>query len=158
MIRLAIATGAALAALAALATPAEAQQHADCAVLEIKASNDGKGVDPALRPLEKKLKRPPFSAWKSFKLLKRHAKKVARMKELNLALVSGGRMSLLYRDASSDSKSKTRLRLSLTLDDKDGKRKLDLTIKLDSGDYYLIGGDSLEDGSTYILATSCKVP
>lgn len=156
MIRLAAITTAALLATLAAAPLAHAEDKASCTVLEIEASNSGKGIDKALQPLAKKLKKPPFSAWKSFKLLKRHQRNVVRMKAFTLKLVNKGKMSLLYRDASGSAHNKTRLRLSLTLDDAKGKRKLDLTIKLDSGDYYLIGGDPLKDGGTYILATSCE--
>lgn len=156
MIRLAAITTAALLATLLAVPAAGAEESAECTVLEIKASNDGSKIDPALRPLAKKLKRPPFSAWKRFELLKKHEREVQQMKSLNLRLINKGKMSLLYRDADSDKNKKTRLRLSITLDDASGKRKLDLTIKLDSGDYYLIGGDPLKGGGTYILATSCK--
>jgi hypothetical protein len=132
-----------------------AAANADCQILEIKASNDGDGVDPALRPLARKLKKPPFSSWKAFKLLKQHARSVERMKALNLGLVTGSKLALLFRGASGGQASKTRLRLTFTLDDKNGKRKLDGTINLDSGDYSLIGGDTFE-GGTYIVAVSCK--
>lgn len=160
MIRLAtaIATLALLALAGAGDAHAQGGDRADCTVLEIRASNDDGGIDPALRPVAKKLKRPPFSSWKSFRLLKKHSRQVVKMKALELRLVSGGRMALLYRESVPAKKNKTRLRLSLTLDDKNGKRKLDLTIKLDSGDYHLIGGDPLEGGATYVLATSCSAP
>ena len=140
-------------------TPAAAAvSTAACQIFEIKASNEGEGVDPALKALSHKLKKPPFSSWKSFKLLKRHDKTVEKMKALNLDLVTGSKLALLFRGASAAQPNKTRLRLTFTLDDKNGKRKLDGTINLDSGDYSLIGGDSIEGGGTYIVAVSCKAP
>jgi hypothetical protein len=138
--------------------PPPAPATAECQILEIKASNDGDGVDPELKPLARKLKKPPFSSWKAFKLLKRHDKTVEKMKALNLGLVTGSKLALLFRGASGGQTHKTRLRLGFTLDDKTGKRKLDGTISLDSGDYSLIGGDSIEGGATYIVAVSCKAP
>ncbi|HYU14989.1 MAG TPA: hypothetical protein VEL05_02915 [Candidatus Acidoferrum sp.] len=131
---------------------------AECSIFEIKATSEEGGVDPALRPLAKKLKKPPFSSWKSFKLLKKHDKTVEKMKALNLGLVTGSKLALLFRGASGGQASKVRLRLTFTLDDKTGKRWLDGTINIDSGDYSLIGGDSIEGGGTYILAVTCKVP
>ena len=131
-----------------------AADQAACKIFEIKATNEPGGVDPALRPLAKKLKKPPFSSWKTFHLLKRHDQVLQRMKQLDLKLVTGSRMGLLYREKSGGTKTKVRLRLSFTLDDKHGKRKLDGTINVDSGDYYLIGGDEVE-GGTYIVAVSC---
>jgi hypothetical protein len=136
----------------------EASSTADCQIFEIKASNEGGGVDPALRALARKLKKPPFSSWKSFKLLKSHDRKVEKMKALNLALVTGSKLALLFRGVSGGPSSKPRLRVTFTLDDKSGKRKVDGTINLDSGDYSLIGGDSIEGGGTYIVAVTCRVP
>jgi hypothetical protein len=135
-----------------------AATSAECQIFEIKASNDEGGVDPALRPLARKLKKPPFSSWKTFKLLKKHDKTVEKMKSLNLELVPGSKLSLLFRGASGGQPSKTRLRLSFALDDKNGKRKFDGTLNLDSGDYSLIGGDSIEGSGTYMLAISCRTP
>lgn len=157
-----LAVALALAALCLAAAPAAAQESApsktaQCQVYEIKASSEGGGIDPALKVLERKLKKPPFSSWKTFKLLKKHDRQVEQMKALSLPLVPGGKMSILYRDRSDAAGKKPRLRLSFTLDDETGKRVLDGTIKLDSGDYYLIGGDELEGGGTYILAVSCAV-
>lgn len=145
------------------ASPADAQAEqqlpaassADCRIFEIKATNEEGGVDPALRALARKLKKPPFSSWKTFKLLKKHEKQVEKMKALNLGLVTGSKLALLFRGVSGGQPSKSRLRLTFTLDDKSGKRKLDGTINLDSGDYSLIGGDSIEGGGTYIVAVSC---
>jgi hypothetical protein len=154
---LACAMSIALAARGAVAQKKdESPPTAACEIFEIKASNDEGGVDPALKPLGRKLKKPPFSSWKSFKLLKRHDKSVERMKALNLGLVTGSKLALLFRGASGGQTNKTRLRLTFTLDDKNGKRKLDGTINIDSGDYSLIGGDSIEQGGTYIVAVSCK--
>ncbi len=156
---------AVLVALAAGARAAHAQGGdappagtAECQIFEIKASNEGEGVDPQLKPLARKLKKPPFSSWKAFKLLKKHDKTVEKMKALNLPLVTGSKLALLFRGASGGQENKTRLRLTFTLDDKSGKRKLDGTINLDSGDYSLIGGDTIEGGGTYIVAVSCKTP
>ena len=156
MKRLVISTAAALLVFAA-AGQVHAQERADCTVLEIKASNEGKGIDGALKPLAKKFKKPPFSSWNTFKLLKRHQKAVQQMKEASFKLVPGGNMSLLFRSVTSSKNKKDRLRLTFTIDDKKGKRKLESTMNLDSGDYYLIGGDSLGDDSVYILATACRV-
>ena len=135
-----------------------AADSAPCSILEIEASNGKESVDPELKPLGRKLKKPPFSSWKTFKLLKKHQVSLQRGKQLSQALVTGARMGLLYRDKSDTEGKKVRLRLAFTLDDRNGKRKLDGTIKLDAGDYYLIGGDELKGGGTYIVAVSCKAP
>ncbi len=140
--------------------PPQQPQQVDCTIFEIAASDGKPEVDPALRPLQKKLKKPPFSSWKTFKLLKKHDKTAVRMKALNLPLTTGSKLSLLYRDQSANQGKKVRLRLTFTLDDKNDKRKVEGTLNLDSGDYSLIGGDwdKLADGATYIVAVSCRVP
>jgi len=137
-----------------------APQQVDCTIYEMAASSDKPAVDPALRPLQKKLKKPPFSSWTSFKLLKKHDEQAVKMKALVLPLYTGSKLSLLYRDTSSSQGKKVRLRVTYTLDDKNGKRKLNSTLNLDSGDFSLIGGDwdKLPDGATYIVAVSCRVP
>jgi hypothetical protein len=163
---LGLATAFLLAPVAAGSGTAEAQgggekqqapSSAACQIFEINASNGEGGVDPALRVLARKLKKPPFSSWKTFKLLKKHEKEVERMKALNLSLVTGSKLALLFRGASGG-QNKSRLRLTFTLDDKSGKRKLDGTINLDSGDYSLFGGETIEGGGTYIMAVSCTAP
>ena len=137
-----------------------APQQVDCTIYEMAASTGKPDVDPALRPLQKKLKKPPFSSWTSFKLLKKHDQQAVKMKALVLPLVTGSKLALLYRDQVADPGKKLRLRVTYTLDDKNGKRKLNSTLNLDSGDFSLIGGDwdKLQDGATYIVAVSCRVP
>jgi hypothetical protein len=150
-------------AAATQATPVQqpaAPQQVDCAIYEMAASNGTPAVDAALKPLSKKLKRPPFSSWKTFKLLKKHDQQAVRMKALNLKLATGSKLSLLYRDQNAAQGKKVRLRVTFTLDDKNDKRKLNSTLNLDSGDFSLIGNESdkLADGATYIVAVSCRVP
>lgn len=151
---------AANAATQAPAKPPAPPQQVDCTIYEMAASSGKPAVDPALRPLVKKLKRPPFSSWTTFKLLKNHQKDAVRMKALTLPLTTGSKLSLLYRDQSASQGKKVRLRLTFTLDDKNDKRKLNGTLNLDSGDFSLIGNESdkLPDGGTYIVAVSCRVP
>ena len=128
---------------------------AECGIFEIEAKNDKAHVDPALKPLARKLKKPPFSSWKAFRLLKKHNQRLAKMKALSMGLETGGKMSLLYRDKSGGGDKKVRLRMTVQMDDKEGKRKLDGTLKIDSGDYSLIGGEELAGGGTYIVAITC---
>ena len=45
----------------------------------------------------------------------------------------------------------------MTLDSAAGKRKADITLKVDSGDYTLVGQDAGKDGSSRLLAISCAV-
>lgn len=128
-----------------------------CDVLEIEASSQEGGIDKALAKIGNKLKRPPFSSWKSFKLIKKHNPVLTVMHAKKVTLDKGGNLTMLYRDRVDTKGKKTRLRLSFTVDSKDGTRLSDVTIKLDSGSYYMSGGRPLKDGGTYILAASCSV-
>lgn len=130
---------------------------ADCEVFEIKATNDSGGIDAELKPLERKLKKPPFSAWKTFKLVKKHSVKAALMKAVSLKLSAGGTLGLLYKERSDAKGRKSRLRVVMTLDDAKGKRKADITLKFDSGDFSLVGQDAGKDGSSRVLAIRCSV-
>ncbi len=159
MIRLAVSLIALIAALVVASPEVLAEDSAACSLYEIKASNDEGGIDKALKPLEKLLKKPPFSTWKSFKLLKKHDGELVRMKARTFKLASGGKVTLLFRDViaagKNKKKSKPRLRLTLTLDGKDGKRKAEVTIKIDSGDFNVTGNS--EGKEMLILATTCTL-
>lgn len=130
-----------------------------CTIYEIRASSDKAGIDAELSGLKHKLKKPPLSSWTSFKLMKKHQKTAGLMKAVDVGLVPGGKLSLLYRDRQDEANKKPRLRFGFTLDDKGGKRQLDGRVRFDSGEYTLIGnGSELADGATYLLAVTCSVP
>lgn len=130
---------------------------ASCTVFEIKASSGEGGIDKALAPITAKLKKPPFSAWKTFKVTKKHSITAPHIKAVSLSLVSGGKLGLLYKERNDAKGKKPRLRIAMTLDDVGGKRKADITLKVDSGDYTLLGRDAGKDGSSNLLAISCSV-
>ena len=134
-----------------------AADEASCNVLEIEANSKDGGIDKSLKQIEDKLKKPPFSSWKSFKLIKKHTPKLVLMHAKTVSLAKGGKLSMLYRDRVDTKGKKTRLRLSFTIDDSEGSRQSDVTIKLDSGTYYMSGGRPLKNGGTYILAAACSV-
>jgi hypothetical protein len=132
-------------------------ESANCSVFEIRASNNGEGIDKELKPLEKKLKKPPFSAWKTFKVVKKHSTTIEQMKPSTIKLSDGGKLGLLYKDRADAKGRKPRLRVGMTLDNAQGKRKLELILKVDSGDFSLVGRDAGQDGSSSVLAIRCLV-
>ena len=147
-----------LAVLVGTHSPAQAQKAgaAACSFIEIKATNDAGGIDPKLSKLEGKLKKPPFSAWKTFSSLAQHTRRLNAMKVETIALELGGKLSVQLREHSKVAGKKDRVSLSLTLDDKRGKRALDSTVSVDAGDYVVIGYP-LPDGNGHLLAMTCKV-
>ena len=75
-------------------------EEANCTVFEIKATSGEGGIDAELKPITSKLKKPPFSAWKTFKVVKKHSAKAALMKAVSLGLADGGKLGLLYKERS----------------------------------------------------------
>jgi hypothetical protein len=150
---------AAAALVLAGATPAaHADTGASCTVLEIEAStSDAPSVDPDLRPLERKLKKPPFSSWNTFKRLGSHDLVLQMMKAGSLGLTQG-KLELLLREATAGGSKKPRVSLGLTLDDQDGKRVIDTKLVVDAGAWLAVGR-SLKGKENHgqIVALTCKL-
>lgn len=150
-----LASAAALALTLLLGTAVAEADPVACSVLEIEASTSAApAVDPELRPLEKKLKKPPFSSWNTFKRLGSHAVSLEPMKATTLTLVHG-KAGLLLREVTARDKKKARVALGITLDDADGKRVLDSKVAVDAGDF-LVVGRSLRGGNGQLVALTCK--
>jgi hypothetical protein len=146
-----------VAPIVASAADARADGPVACTVLEIEAStSDAPAIDAELKPLERKLKKPPFSSWNTFKRLGgTHAITLEPMKAGSLNLVHGKAALLLREVTVRDNKRKARIQLGITLDDGDGKRVLDSKVAVDAGDY-LVVGRSLRGGKGQLVALTCK--
>jgi hypothetical protein len=145
----------ALAGSAAGERAARAEEAA-CEILEVAATTQDPagGIDAELKPLARKLKKPPFTSWNTFKLLARHAKQLTLLKAESVPLTVG-QASVLYRQRSTASGKKDRLELAITVDGKDGKRMLDTKVNIDAGDYFLIGQNA-QGNDGLILAFTCR--
>ncbi|MCG8421012.1 MAG: hypothetical protein MJE77_24080 [Proteobacteria bacterium] len=152
---LAIVIMAAAVLLGAGATSSALAQTANCSFLEIEASNKEGGIDGKLKPLAKKLKKPPLSSWKSYKLVAKHDKSLARMKPEDIRLTLGGKLSALLRRQGNSQGQKTRFEVSITIDNKSGKRAVDSTINVSSGDYLIFAFDVTSERGN-LLAFTCK--
>ena len=143
------------AAFAVAGSPAAAENNkVTCDVIEIHASTAAAPKIPdELKPLSKKLKKPPFSAWNNFKVLSRASKDIENLKSVQLKL-SMGQASLLVRDLKQGAK-KLRVALTVTVDDQNGKRVLDTKVNADAGDY-LVVGRSLGESEGHLLALTCR--
>jgi hypothetical protein len=115
--RLAIA--AAAIGLVAFAAPARAEIA--CTVLEIEAATAATpSIDPKLRPLERKLKKPPFTSWNSFQQLGTTQLGLDLQKSASAALVHG-KINLHVRDVIERPGKRARLQLGIALDDGNGQ-------------------------------------
>ncbi len=141
----------AVAALAFAPRPARADVTADCDFLEISArSGDKPAIDGELKPLEKKLKKPPFSAWNQFKLLGHAQKPLAKKKPEPIGLKTGSATATLIETVD-----KSKVRLTVTIDDAKGKRVVNNTTAVEAGDY-VIYGYPLPGNEGHLLSVTCK--
>jgi hypothetical protein len=139
----------ALAVVLASAAPAFADDKADCDYLEISAST-GKdaAMDSELKPLEKKLKKPPFSSWNVFHTLASGHVTLQKLKADNLKLKSG-QAALLLRE-----RAEKRLELTIQIDNADGKRVIDNKQSVNTGEWLVFGQNVGDNG--HILALTCR--
>lgn len=128
---------------------AQADDTADCRYLEIAASSQGAAaIDAELKPLEKKLKKPPFSSWNSFHKLSGGPVALAKQKPEALKLAKGA-ASVVLRDRNDK-----RIDLTIAIDGADGTRVLDTKQSMAVGDWSVWVHNVKDDG--HILALTCK--
>lgn len=153
-----MAQGLIIALACAFATTASveaARADVTCAIWEIEASSAAApAVDAELKPLERKLKKPPFASWNVFKRVGAHSLRLAPQQVGEATLVHG-KAGILFRDLSSRAGKKPRVALGITLDDAAGKRIIDTKINVDAGDFFLVG-QSLSASKSQLVAFSCK--
>ncbi len=145
--------GLALAASALVAMPgaARADVTAECDFLEISArAGDKPAIDGDLKPLEKKLKKPPLSSWNQFKLLSHLQKPLAKKKPEPIPLKSGSAIATLVEIVD-----KSKVRLTVTMNDARGKEVANNTATVEAGDY-VIYVNSLPGNEGHLLSVSCK--
>lgn len=139
----------------AVAAPAAHADSVTCSIIEIEASTgEPPAIDGALKPLEKKLRKPPFSSWNNFKQLGSQSVSLEAMKPGTVGLVHG-QATLLLRELSTGGGKKARLSLGITLDDQDRKRVLDSKVNVDAGEYF-VAGRSLPGNKGHLVALTCK--
>ena len=140
----------AAAMVVALAQPALAGDS-QCSFMEIAATKTDKPqVDAELKPLEKKFKKAPFSAWNNFKKLMTGSVSLTKNKPETLRLKQGA-ASLMLRDRTDK-----RVELTVTMDDASGKRVLEAKPAFKAGDWLMLGGPGAANDDGHILAVTCK--
>ena len=150
-----LASAAAAIGLVAFAAPARAEIA--CTVLEIEAATAATpSIDPKLRPLERKLKKPPFTSWNSFQQLGTTQLGLDLQKSASAALVHG-KINLHVRDVIERPGKRARLQLGIALDDGAGKRVIDTKVNVDVGDYF-VAGRPLPGDKGHLVAVTCTKP
>jgi hypothetical protein len=143
-------------AAASLAAPAHAEDRASCTAIELGASKAASPSIPAeLKPIAKNLKKPPLSAWNSFKVMSSSDFQIDGMKAASPKLVAGS-VSVILRDVDARSGKRPRLSLGISMDGQNGKRVVDTKVSVDAGDY-LVFGETLSNDDGHFVALSCKL-
>jgi hypothetical protein len=141
----------AVAVLTATAPRAHAEVTADCDFLEISAkAGDKPAIDAELKPVEKKLKKQPFSSWNQFKLLSHVHKSLAKKKVEPISLKLGSATATMIEIVD-----KSKVRLTIMMDDQKGKQVANNTATVEAGDY-LIYVHSLPNNEGHLLSLTCK--
>ena len=138
---------------AVLAAPRAARADAttECEFLEISAkAGDKAAIDAELKPVEKKLKKPPFSAWNQFKLLSQSRRPLAKKKSESIPLKVGSATVTLVEIVD-----KSKVRLTVTMDDDKGKQVANNTTTVEAGDY-MIYVHPLANNDGHLLSLTCK--
>jgi hypothetical protein len=118
--------------------------QASAEVLVLHATNDGKGIDPAIGDLPQ-LKQPPFSSYDSYKLLERGNLALAPSGELKLP--DGGRLSLALQKAQpSDKKGETRYVIGAKVYKKNGDKFVSAEFNTRERVYFFVAGPPFENG------------
>ena len=125
-------------------------QVIQCNLLAIRASNNGGGIDPSLNNYKVQLKRPPFSAFKSFRLIKKQILTLHLKRKVNFVTISGN-----VRGSLTFERIKGRF-LNLRLVLFKGKKELLRTlVSVLKGKPFFIAGPSIR-GGTLIMGIICK--
>jgi hypothetical protein len=127
--------------------------HVTCDFVEIRATK-GKAasIDPRLGPVEKKLKKAPFSTqWNEFKQLSRTTRKLEKKKTEAIALKQGAAAATLVEIVD-----KSKARITVTIDNAKGKQAVNQTTLLDAGDYVIHAVVLPPKDDGHLVAVTCK--
>jgi len=114
--------------------------------LQILGLKEQGNLPPDLRFLERQLSTPPFTAWKSFRLLSRTDLQMSQDEPKQMLLVTGHKLQLVFLGLEGK-----KLRLRLTI----GPKVLDVTYRINPRGTFLQIGLPYEKG-TLIVATTCN--
>ena len=135
--------------IAGAARLAAADANPECNYLEIAASTaSSASVDPDLKPLEKKLKKPPFASWNAFHKLSGGALVLVKLRPEALMLARGA-ATVVLRDRNDK-----RIEIAIAIDSSEGTRVLDTKQSVALGDWSVWVHNVKDEG--HIVALTCK--
>lgn len=126
-----------------------------CTIRAIHGTQSPGGVDKRLDSLKTRLSKPPFSAFKSFKLLSASAMQIGQGVTQKKKLPSGKILGLTFKEKLLVA-GKLRLRLYLSIMPPKAKKFLPGTLyTIADGGTLLVAGDSFQKG-TLVVGVTCK--
>lgn len=118
-------------------------------------AKEATGIDKQLSFLHRQLSRPPFSSFKTLKLLEEKNLEVPPGQMRQLSLPSGKILRLTYKDMLIGSKKKPRLRFNLSITPPKEKKFLpSTTFTLVNRGTLLVAGENFQQG-TMIVGVTC---
>jgi hypothetical protein len=147
--RLTLTMCAAVIAIAGVIAEARAGEQVKCDLLTIEASSGGQGVDAALAAHAAILQKPPFSAFNTFRLLKRQTYDLVLGTPVVLSLPQALGGSLLYNRMEEG-----RFNLTLTID-RQGGAPVTINSKASPGRPFFAAGFQTGTG-TLIFGVICN--
>ena len=146
--------GSMCVALLVLSTSTATAKPASCAVLEIHAKKGPPKMAKALPPkLARQLRRPPFSSWKNFRVVRAVRRVFADPGVRHKIGLQRGSL-MLHRLPNANNQYK----LLFVLKNPRGKRVLRTKVGVSPKTYFLVAGLRLEPGSRdgiQVIALSC---
>ncbi|HWU87151.1 MAG TPA: hypothetical protein VN253_07750 [Kofleriaceae bacterium] len=137
-------------------TPAQAPPAAvsvTCDFIEIGATKaKTPSIDPKLGPIEKRLKKAPFSTqWNEFKQLSETTRKLDKKKTETIPLKQGSATATLVEIVD-----KSKVRLTVTIDNAKGRQAVNTTTLVDAGDYVIHTVVLPPNDDGHLVAVTCK--
>lgn len=151
---LAVAMAAAVPVMAAepaAATSAEAKISIPAQIMVLHATNDGGGIDPRIGPMPQ-LKKPPFSAYDTYKLLSRQTVQLVRNEPDKTALPNERVLQTVLKEVLADSRYRVATSISSDKEKKSFLPLLEVTAR--SGETFFVAGQSYRGG---ILVVGIRV-
>lgn len=146
-------------ALALMSAPASSlaapTDKVACTVRAMHGLEAAGGIDKRLKVLKKKLKRPPFSPYKTIKLLQAKKLTIAQSSHQQTTLPDGKVLRLTFKEKLL-LKGRLRVRMHLKLSEPKSKKLLARTIySIADGGTFLVAGAKYK-GGIMIIGVTCK--
>jgi len=127
-----------------------------CTIRSILGTQSPDGIDKKLAFLKRQLSKPPFSAYKTLKLIESKDLVVPQDHSSTLKLPNDKLLKLTFKERLLGRKDRLRLRLHLTISDPAQKRFLAGTLfTIINKGTLLVAGDKYKDG-TLVVGITCQ--